>query len=543
MSENLDIDAMIVQLRDHPGKIWTTMALEKVGDESPNSYWVRRWWVYVVPEEVDWKPWERNVDRDYGIWRFLCTQCEVENIVDIMESWRAQQENKWNGLTLHFQESNHNYWHEDTHWAYSSPQRKHRLLPYTSRYFVNNNLGWPYQSDGAGPLVADDLPYFPNVREAIRWWIDGVNPVEQKPDNLSQQEFGVWFLDDSPRIKHVTIKSKTVDVVIEGIRGQSAALSMYHAKSVGMAPVTVSRDGSVQLSWDESLSNAEWSLTLGHKVLDCKFFSNHNVWGTNYAVTVEWTDPDRLLERIQQGETMTTEFKRQIPRVAGTKEKTSDLNKAWDTILETVVAFANTDGGQLLIGVDDHGEIVGVQDKADVMKKLETHLRSLVNPSVKFDVQAIDMEDYEEGPRTVVVVNIEQGSLRPYAIERGTDPPKFFIRRGSSDLPAIREELEQLFQREQIFLPPYLCRPRRGKWRETRSGAPLWCDETAYPPSVTLGGGTGCIHTGCLSDPTAGSSHTLVPHTPAAGKQIRAAIADQTNTRDTRHLFQIFASS
>ena len=53
-----------------------------------------------------------------------------------------------------------------------------------------------------------------------------------------------------------------------------------------------------------------------------------------------------VLSLIAQGESKTLEFKRELPR--------------FEQIAKTVIAFANTSGGKLLIGVDDNGSLVGV---------------------------------------------------------------------------------------------------------------------------------------------------------------------------------------
>ncbi len=51
-----------------------------------------------------------------------------------------------------------------------------------------------------------------------------------------------------------------------------------------------------------------------------------------------------ILHIIAKGESETVEFKKSYSRVVG----------------ETLVSFANTSGGSVLIGVEDSGKIVGV---------------------------------------------------------------------------------------------------------------------------------------------------------------------------------------
>ena len=59
-------------------------------------------------------------------------------------------------------------------------------------------------------------------------------------------------------------------------------------------------------------------------------------------------------------ETGTTEFKR---------EYTTDINKA-------VIAFANTNGGTLYIGIDNNGSVIGVTNVDTEMLKVSNSIRS-----------------------------------------------------------------------------------------------------------------------------------------------------------------------
>ena len=67
--------------------------------------------------------------------------------------------------------------------------------------------------------------------------------------------------------------------------------------------------------------------------------------------------PEELLEIIEQGECVTTEFKKAF-------------NKLPKNLFETICAFLNRNGGNIFLGVDDDGSIVGVDKKSIVeMKK------------------------------------------------------------------------------------------------------------------------------------------------------------------------------
>ena len=45
------------------------------------------------------------------------------------------------------------------------------------------------------------------------------------------------------------------------------------------------------------------------------------------------------------------------------ESQTVELKESWrDEYLKTICAFANTDGGELYVGISDKGEIVGVEN-------------------------------------------------------------------------------------------------------------------------------------------------------------------------------------
>ena len=53
-----------------------------------------------------------------------------------------------------------------------------------------------------------------------------------------------------------------------------------------------------------------------------------------------------------------------------------------EDIKKTVIAFANTEGGEILIGVDDDGAVVGVDDAAGMMLKVTNAIRDSIKPDV-----------------------------------------------------------------------------------------------------------------------------------------------------------------
>jgi len=130
-----------------------------------------------------------------------------------------------------------------------------------------------------------------------------------------------------------------------------------------------------------------------------------------------------LSQRIEKWEDLHTEFKEEAAHE-------DDLSAA-------LVAFANTDSGQLIIGVSKTRQIVGVRDADKVMQRLDQISVNNCEPPLTIVQETIATES-----GVVVVVNIPKGDQRPYRTNRGD----YFIRTTSGRRRASRQELLRLFQ-------------------------------------------------------------------------------------------------
>lgn len=133
--------------------------------------------------------------------------------------------------------------------------------------------------------------------------------------------------------------------------------------------------------------------------------------------------PDDLRERVARWEDSRTDFKEVLP---GNSELAKDL-----------VCFANSDGGQLIIGVADDGSVVGVQDTEAMLLRIDDVAFQRCSPPVTVVPETVSVDG-----KSVLVINIAKGSQRPYADGAG----RYYIRSGPRCRQASREELLRLFQ-------------------------------------------------------------------------------------------------
>ena len=105
------------------------------------------------------------------------------------------------------------------------------------------------------------------------------------------------------------------------------------------------------------------------------------------------TDTDYIHSLIAEGEHQQQDFKFEI----------SDARK----IAKTLSAFANTDGGRLLVGVKDNGKIAGVRSEEE-RYMVEAAARLYCTPQVNCEMQAFMVEG-----RCVLVVTIPESGHKP----------------------------------------------------------------------------------------------------------------------------------
>jgi len=138
--------------------------------------------------------------------------------------------------------------------------------------------------------------------------------------------------------------------------------------------------------------------------------------------------PEELRERIFRWEDPHTDFKQAVD---------SNIELAKD-----LVCFANSDGGQLIIGVAKDRRVVGVADTDAVLLTVDDVAFHSCSPPVTVvpEIVAVDGRD-------VVVLNVAKGDQRPYATRQG----RYYTRSGSRCRAASREELLRLFQATQAL--------------------------------------------------------------------------------------------
>ena len=135
-----------------------------------------------------------------------------------------------------------------------------------------------------------------------------------------------------------------------------------------------------------------------------------------------------IKEIVKNGENKTIEFKEIIPNSK--------------KISQTAVAFANGAGGKILIGITDDRKIVGIDEKQDIFKiidDLNTIIYDSCYPNINTDIYTENKDN-----KTILVIEVFPGNLKPYYIKSMGKENGVYIRVGASNRKASYENVLEL---------------------------------------------------------------------------------------------------
>ncbi|MHB1631789.1 MAG: RNA-binding domain-containing protein [Acidithiobacillus sp.] len=128
---------------------------------------------------------------------------------------------------------------------------------------------------------------------------------------------------------------------------------------------------------------------------------------------------------LQQPEGKTLEFKR-------------DLSSP-KPLLKTLVAFANSAGGFLVLGVTDDRQIVGIEQPLDEEERLCNLIADAIAPRLVPNIELLTIEG-----KTLLVVEVYPSGQRPHWLKAEGPDNGVFVRLGSTNRQADRELVAEL---------------------------------------------------------------------------------------------------
>lgn len=109
-----------------------------------------------------------------------------------------------------------------------------------------------------------------------------------------------------------------------------------------------------------------------------------------------------------------------------------------------IIAFANTIGGTIYIGIDNSGEIVGIDDADFVMQQISNSLRDGIRPDISMFTH---IELMHEDNKCFIKITINQGTRKPYYLsDKGLKPSGVYVRSGTTASPASEDAIRMMIK-------------------------------------------------------------------------------------------------
>lgn len=138
----------------------------------------------------------------------------------------------------------------------------------------------------------------------------------------------------------------------------------------------------------------------------------------------------QLRELIACGENLNVEF----------KQKFSEYEK----IAKEIIAFANTNGGFIIFGINDNGKIFGVDSEKEIAELVEYSNKNYCQPKIIYSLHYIEIDNKE-----IVVVEVPESKNKPHRIEDyksklDLNTSLVYIRVNDKSVPASKEMIKIL---------------------------------------------------------------------------------------------------
>ena len=112
-----------------------------------------------------------------------------------------------------------------------------------------------------------------------------------------------------------------------------------------------------------------------------------------------------------------------------------------DDIYKEVIAFTNTDGGVIYIGIDDQGNVTGIDNVDETYTRLTNGIRDAIQPDVTMFVRYVLQEN------KVIRIEVGEGSYKPYYLKgKGLKPAGVYVRQGATSVQASPEQIRQMIK-------------------------------------------------------------------------------------------------
>lgn len=327
----------------------------------------------------------------------------------------------------------------NVNWRQRSSSPGYELVPIHRPYteYAVYGPGRPGNFEG-WEVAGETGPYFESWRTACAAllydrWDSGLNA------NIPNEVLTVRIESRGPWLDNVHIGPSSIRIAIAGSSGRAARLQVVTPKGP-VANFLVSGSKRIfEIASPLPAGVTHVVLVRGDDVIDSRAVSMTQLGPQRVQQEGVTSDPPSRTESFESliagGEGPTVEFKEDL---------------SGEKIHVAVSAFANTSGGAIFVGVDNHGHVKGIPDTrvAQLADTIVNQLRQRLRP-----FPPVTPEIALVTGRTVLVLWVDAAQGDPVGV--GDKPVAYYVRRGASNFYATPEEIGALVRARSVPPSPY----------------------------------------------------------------------------------------
>ena len=286
-------------------------------------------------------------------------------------------------------------------------------------FFEKYHYKSPSKSYPKEPIVSLDLPLFPDYQIAIneRMSVD----VSRYPDLygiiICLPKYGAKIEAVNLGTGEIKLRVQPKDVSVKNLIGK-----VYCQRGKEVTHADIQFEDNIGTAWIGFKPDSMYAMLVSktnNEILDSRRYSI--LESLQKGIVLEIPEYE-IEELISYGESETIEFMEKIGKP--------------EEFAATVVALANTKGGTILLGVDDHSKIIGLPENGyeDTIMKI---LTGNCGPLVKYEINKKQVNGKE-----IMIIRIEEGKDKPYFVkDKGP-----YIRASATDRLATRYDLDEIYR-------------------------------------------------------------------------------------------------
>lgn len=113
-----------------------------------------------------------------------------------------------------------------------------------------------------------------------------------------------------------------------------------------------------------------------------------------------------------------------------------------NSLVKEVVAFANTKGGTIIVGYDDDGKLIGLDNAKEQLENISNKLHDSIEPNIDF---LVNLKLKTEDNKEIIIIEVLQGTNKPYYIKsKGMIPEGVYIRFDNTSRPSTSDMIKEM---------------------------------------------------------------------------------------------------